>query len=170
MSRRQAELLLVAALLTGAWLALGPPLRQTPLSAAPRGGRTALRDVPVDGGFAQRAAALRARGMATPPRGAARRNPFAFLHRDVQPAAPAGRDAVGKAPVAPRPEIALSGIAEDAAGGRIVRTAVLSAGGSVVLAKEGDRVLGRFVVSKIAPDAVQLQDTERGDAFTIVLR
>ncbi len=64
----------------------------------------------------------------------------------------------------------LSGIAEDTENGRPVRTAVISARGQLVLAREGDRVLARFVVRRITADAVQIEDSEGGKAFTLVLK
>lgn len=170
MSRTQAELLLLAALLGGAWLAVGPPLRQGPAAAAPRGFRGRLPDADVDGGLAERAAALRAHRAAPLPPNSIRRNPFSFSHPAVRSTPASAVQADEPAPVAPRPDIVLSGVAEDTAGGRTVRTAVFSVSGQVVLAKEGDRVLGRFVVSRIASDAVQLDDTQGGGVFSVVLK
>jgi len=69
-----------------------------------------------------------------------------------------------------RPELLLTGIAEDGANGAIVRTALIVAAGQLVFAKEGDRVLSRFVVLRIAADAVQLRDAERGEVFTLAFR
>jgi hypothetical protein len=64
----------------------------------------------------------------------------------------------------------LSGIAEETSNGHPVRTAVISARGELVFAREGDRVLSRFLVVRIAADAVQLKDGEGGEVFTLALK
>jgi hypothetical protein len=169
-TRTQAEVTLLVVLLAGAWLAFG---RGVP-SPLPPGGAprqlAPLPDDPVGGGLAARTRSLHAYLSAPPPASTLRRNPFSF----VEPPRPAAarRAAVTEDAQTPppRPPLVLSGIAEDSGAAGVVRTAVIKAAGAVVFAKEGDRVLSRFVVERIAPDAVQLRDTERGDVFTLALK
>jgi hypothetical protein len=64
----------------------------------------------------------------------------------------------------------LAGIAEETGNGHPSRTAVISAAGQVIFAKEGDRVLSRFLVVRIAADAVHLKDEQGGGEFALVLK
>ncbi|SRR5450759_1371432 len=132
-----------------------------------------MGDRPVDNGLGERARAMRSRVAAPRPPSPVRRNLFSFRE---DPPAPASRTqaaalAVAEPEPAPsRPEMTLSGIAEDTGNGSPIRTAVISARGQLVLAREGDRVLARFVVLRITADAVQLEDSEGGEVFTLVLK
>jgi hypothetical protein len=172
MTRTWAELLLLAALVAAAWIAFGHGLPSSAPSGAPARIPAQVQGDPVGNGLADRARQLRARIESPPPRGAVRRNPFAFPPSPRATAA-AGLDAAVRPdppPSEPRPELVLSGIAEDAAGGATVRTAVIVVAGQLLFAREGDRVLSRFVVLRIAADAVQIKDTERGDVFTLAFK
>jgi hypothetical protein len=172
-TRTQAGLVVLAVLLAVAWLAVGRDARlPSPSGGAPRAtgaaaGRTrggdALADLPE---------AVRALRAAPRPDRPARRNPFSFQEAPPAPAAPPDRAvaAAASAPVPARPDLTLSGIAEEAGRDRPVRTAVLSAQGQLVLAREGDRVLARFLVLRIAADAVQVQDGDGGGVFTLTLK
>jgi hypothetical protein len=124
----------------------------------------------VGAGLTGRASALRAYLAAPPARVTVRRNPFAFPAPRRPAEAATLQRAVQPPPVEPRPDLTLSGIAEDAAAGGTVRTAVIAAAGQLFFAKEGDRVLSRFVVLRIAADAVQVRDTERGEVFTLAFK
>jgi hypothetical protein len=171
MTRTWAELLLLAALVAAAWIAFGHGL----LPPAPSSGAApvpAQVGDPVGNGLGERARHLRAFIQSPPPMGVVRRNPFAFPASRRAPAAVNLDASVRPDPpqADPRPELALSGIAEDADGGATVRTAVIVAAGQLVFAKEGDRVLSRFVVLRITADAVQIRDTERNDVFTLAFK
>jgi hypothetical protein len=171
MTRTQAEVLLLAVLLAGAWLAFGRGVPRPMPGDVPTRTRAAASDDPVGAGLAERTKALRDFRASPPPRGAVRRNPFSFVSPVRQAAAPAAVMPLAIVPdPPPRPPVTLLGIAEDAGPAGPVRTAVLKSDGQVVFAKEGDRVLSRFLVVRIAADAVQLKDTERGDAFTLILK
>jgi hypothetical protein len=171
-TRTRAELILLVALLGGAWLVVanGGWPSSSPDHSAPTGGITTLS--PVGGGLPGRAAALRAY-LATPrPREPVRRNPFSF--REASPVGRADRHPAvtprAAEPAPSRPEMFLSGIAEEAGTGHPLRTAMISVAGQLVFAREGDRVLSRFVVLRIAADAVQMKDAEGGEMFTLALR
>jgi hypothetical protein len=173
MSRAQASLLVLACLLAAAWAArrVGPalsadvrPTRPVSSSAVP---------LPAHGILAQ-AERLRAHLASPPPFRAPSRNPFRFSE-PPPPASPVRKKtgpALTTAPVEPavRADMKLVGIAEDrAADGAIRRTAIVSAMTQLFFAKEGERVLGRYEVVRITPDAAQLKDPD-GQLFTITLR
>ncbi len=94
-----------------------------------------------------------------------RRNPFGF-----------GVASAGAARATPAADhrgagrMELAGIAEETGNGHPNRTAVISTAGQLILAKEGDRVLSRFLVVRIAADAVHLRDDEGGGEFSLVLK
>jgi hypothetical protein len=64
----------------------------------------------------------------------------------------------------------LSGIASDPDGDRVVRTAVLSTPGGVLLVHEGDDVLGQYRVGTIGDDAVELMRVSDNSRLRLVLR
>lgn len=87
------------------------------------------------------------------------RNPFRFNSRHAAP--PAQRAIPQPAPVAvappatpAAPRLTLSGVAQKAG----KRTAILSAGGQIYIAAEGDTVAGSFTVVRVDPEAVVLRD------------
>jgi hypothetical protein len=103
------------------------------------------------------------------PRPALIRDPFRF----GASARPAGRraaaavvEAAPEAPAraepkpeaAPEPDISLQGMAESGDGDALVRTAILRAGGELVLATVGSRVGDRFEVVALTADSVELED------------
>jgi len=149
-------------------------------ASAPRAGATqptppsAARDQPAGGGLSERAQALRAYLARPRPQGPVRRNPFRFQEPSAVGAVRGGRALAASRTesdaAASRPEMTLSGIAEETGDGNPVRTAVISTPGQLIFAKEGDRVLARFLVVRIAADAVQLKDDERGEVFTLALK
>ena len=176
MSRTSAELLLLAALLAGAWMVLGRGA-QAPGAEALNGDppRAIESRDPVGQGLSERASRLRA--LSSTPRAPVpvTRNPFAFSEppRPATVVGPPGQRHVevdSEATLAPRPELRLSGVAEDLVAGTVVRTAVISVDGQVLLAKEGDRLLSRYLVVRIAADAVQLKDAERDELFTLAFK
>lgn len=102
-------------------------------------------------------------------RPALQRDPFRF----GASARPAGRRASGERveaavaadampeaapPVAPEPEIALQGMAETGEGDTAVRTAIIRAGGDLVLASLGTRVADRYEVVALTADSVEMED------------
>jgi len=106
------------------------------------------------------------------------RDPFQFGARrpDARAAAPAGPAAGAAGTSRPpalepaAPEIVLQGLAEDHAGGTVVRTAILSAGGDLVLATLGMPVGSRYRVVAIGADHVELEDAAGGPRLTLWLR
>lgn len=100
----------------------------------------------------------------TPRRGG--RDPFRFqasrpaISRPLpQYAAPVAR-AVPEETIAPtRPVLKLIGVAERQAPDGPIRTAILSGASDVYILAIGDTVLGRFTVTAIEPEAVELTET-----------
>jgi hypothetical protein len=91
------------------------------------------------------------------------RNPFAFVAapRPLRPNAAMVHAAVVDEPaaVAPPPALVLMGIAEEGTPTAPRRTAILSAqGDDIVMVTEGQLLLGRYKVTKISVDAVELEE------------
>jgi hypothetical protein len=100
------------------------------------------------------------------------RNPFRFSARREPAQATAGVVVNTPPPPVmppPPPRITLDGVAADTMDAQSPRTAILNAGGGVVLAKEGDQVAG-YRVQKIAPDAVELIKIDDGSMLRLGLR
>jgi hypothetical protein len=170
-TRTLAEFALLAALLLALGLILANGSRVTPADPGLQPASTAgFRDAPVDAGLPERADALRKRLASPPPPTPMRRNPFGFETTGAGGARAAGGTSETAAAQTPRPPMELAGIAEETGNGHPNRTAVISAGGQVIFAKEGDRVLSRFLVVRIAADAVYLKDNEGGGEFSLVLK
>ena len=174
MTRTLVELVLLVALLVAAWLIALNGSRVPKPAAIPPPARADYGDQPVDAGLPERADALRTYLASPRPLAPARRNPFGFQGSSRAVAGANGRAPVGGAAPAPsassRPDMALEGIAEETGNGHPLRTAVIAAAGELIFAKEGDRVLSRFLVVRITQDAVQLKDDERGGTFSLVLK
>jgi hypothetical protein len=64
----------------------------------------------------------------------------------------------------------LIGVAEDPGVDGPTRTAILSASGTLYLAKEGEPVTSRYRVARIAGEAVELVDLVDGTPLRIALR
>ncbi len=75
-----------------------------------------------------------------------------------QPGPAADAQASAEPAVDPEPDIGLQGMAESGEGEAIVRTAILSAGGELVLATLGMRVGNRYEVVALTADSVELED------------
>ncbi len=170
MTRTLAELVLLAALLVALGLIVASRSRVTPVEPGQVRATAAARDAPVDAGLPERADALRRFLASPPPPTPVRRNPFGFGVGSAAGERAADAAAAPAAARTPRPPMELAGIAEETGNGHPNRTAVISAAGQVILAKEGDRVLSRFLVVRIAADAVHLKDDEGGGAFSLVLK
>ena len=76
--------------------------------------------------------------------------PAGFTTGEVEAEAPA---------VEPEPDIALQGMAESADGETIVRTAILRAGGELVLASVGMRIADRYDIVALTAASVELEDS-----------
>lgn len=114
------------------------------------------------------AARLRERLQQAPIPDSNPRNPFAFgTPRTARPATGTVHatvaDTPASAPVPSIPALSLIGMAEDTTAKGPRRTAVLSGeGNAVYFVAEGDSLLGRYRVTKIGADAIELQDLQSG--------
>ena len=98
----------------------------------------------------------------------AARKPRAAVAPAAVPPAPALTEA---APARPTPPpLKLSGIAEDAAGADVVRTAIINARGQLFLAREGEAVTDRYRVTRISADVVELVDSSDGSVLRLALK
>jgi hypothetical protein len=117
---------------------------------------------------------LRSRLDAMPQLQPAVRNPFRFVPRAPTPPAAAPARPLGDLFKAVQetqaPQIELIGIAEDGAGDALVRTAIMSSAGDVLLVKEGEAVGSRYRVARIASDAAELTDTTTGLVLRLTLK
>jgi hypothetical protein len=74
------------------------------------------------------------------------------------------------AAVPAQPPLTLSGIAEDAGAEGPVRTAIISGGRELFLAKVGDSVTPRYRVTKISENTVELTDTDDGSVRRLAMK
>jgi hypothetical protein len=169
MTRAQAWLVVLTCLLLAAWMAR----RGGSASYEPEGSAAARPAVrPAPDGILEQADRLRAHLASPAPFTPPRRNPFRFAEVPP-PAARAGRAAPALSTALverpDRPDMQLVGIAEDGRASAATRTAIISASTQLFFVKEGERILGRYHVTRIAAETVQLKDPD-GSVFTLALR
>lgn len=105
------------------------------------------------------------------------RNPFAFKPLPVVRSAAPVRASAALAP-APEPEalpieppLMLVGLAENRKGDTVVRSAMISSTGhDLIMVEAGTVVLGRYTVTAIGADAVEMKDTSTGLVRRLVLQ
>jgi hypothetical protein len=108
------------------------------------------------------------------------RNPFGFaVAPPAREAAPSPASRARTAGVEPAPEVppdpplALIGVAEDTANGKTERTAIITVSGSqdgLYVVTTGDAVAGRYRVTAVRPDAVELKDLLTGGFRQLAMR
>jgi hypothetical protein len=105
-----------------------------------------------------------------------RRNLFTFKESTgpsrATPGVPAAPPAALQSEVAhpAEPPLKLAGIAENSGPRGPDRTAIISGQGQLFMVKEGEQVTARYVVAKIAADAVELTDVEAGTSRRLVMK
>jgi len=158
--------------LLATWFAAAPPVPKPALDVPPQAQASATSGTMSD--IEQEAARLQVR---TPPANTyhePERNLFRFGSGEgparAATSAPAPIVQPEALPPPPPPPIKLSGIAADQVGDRSERTAILSTPSGVVLAREGDDVLGQYRVSRIAEDAVELENLSDHSTLRLALR
>ena len=82
-----------------------------------------------------------------------------MVRRSSPPAPPAIDDP-------PEPELVLVGLAEEGS----TRTAMLGSGEELLMATEGQTIIGRYRVAKVGPDAVELVDLATGATRRLFLK
>ena len=150
--RRTAGLVAAGAAVT-AWL-YAAESTDVRVAAAPE------RRSPARTGQVQPAIQIPALHERVPPSAAlrhSRRDVFAFNVARTTPTPETARPRPAEVP-APAPPLSLTlvGVAEEAAASGLMRTAIISAGGALVLAREGDLVSARYRVVHISTGAVDL--------------
>lgn len=106
------------------------------------------------------------------------RNPFGFATRPaVRAAAPVtatgapATAAEAQPAIPPDPPLSLIGIAEDTAKGQTRRTAIISGSqDALYMVAQGDTVAGRYAVTAVSPDAVELKDLVTGGFRRLAMR
>ena len=156
----KATAFLSSATVFATWLASGPPPQPAP--AAPSLGAGVVESRMAEhADIVEQAARLHARLHPSPTYSAPLRDPFRF--RPSKGSAEQATAAAETSDVLARPldqveplGFSLSGIAEETAGGVIVRTAVVSVAGGIALVKEGDLIADQYLVTRITSDSVEL--------------
>ena len=163
------------ALLLAAWLSSAATSLQDPeLPSDPRPAATSGSD-PLGADIQAQTARLRSRLAAAPIPQEPSRNPFTFASRPAprERSEPARETAPepAAAPVAVEPALSFVGIAEQQTAKGLVRTAMLvDATEELFMVTEGQDVLGRYLVTTITPDVVELKDTSTGIVRRLALR
>jgi hypothetical protein len=186
MNRTRIALLGFVAVLVAVWVssAIVPPQPPARVPAlAPRSARdthpasrtAASRDV-TSFDLDEAAQRLRLRIDTAPSPRMPERNPFEFAKAPAPRVAPAAPIAVSAPllPVGPvPPPFTLTGVAEQQKdNNRTERTAILSAsnGSRIYYAKAGDVILGRYEVTAVGAEAIELRETDSGQIVRLGLR
>lgn len=164
MRPKLVALMLAAALTTGWLLAsiVSPPVAELQVLPQRTVRPASSRDAPVDARFIERLN-LRLQSASTAP--VTRRNPFVFgsAPRRIDRETTGGsatllpREEAPPAPSVAGPSLRLSGIGTTTTDAGAVRTAIISDGRTVYLAKLGETVTG-YVVVAITDDTVTIED------------
>ena len=166
----RAALYLGGGVLLAAWLAAAAGVgRPSILQVLPPSADAAQLDS-IAAGVQSQAVRLRQRLAAAPAPGAAIRNPFAFAAREATESV-----TVHRAPIAvpkvvaedpPEPDLVLIGLAEEGS----TRTALLGSGDELLMATEGQTIVGRYRVNKVGADVVELIDLMTGATRRLLLK
>lgn len=176
MSRLRGVLLAVLALLVVVWAGSSVTLpgsqRATPAAVAPDAG-AATADGPLDLERAAERLRVRLEDAAARPR-PPERNPFRFGTAPARPAPAVSPLAAVPAPapaeVLPAaPAVSLIGIAGRTIDGTLVRTAVISMGGTLYYVAAGDAVGTAYDVEAVEAEAVQLRARPSGTPRRVTL-
>ena len=184
MDAPRAAVLVVGLNLVAVWIAAAAGSAVQQALPAARAESAADRSVAhVSEAIGEAKARLAARDTRPPASLAGVRNPFLFgplvrvasTHRAVSNVRAEGRSApraassaVGEAPAAA--EIRLVGMAESREGDGVHRTAVISAGGELVLATVGTELGGRYRVHAVGETSVELDDLLGGAPLILRLK
>jgi hypothetical protein len=178
MTPARAAAYIGGAVLLAAWLssaATSPQETEQSTSANPQG-TSGTDSVGFD--MQEQAARLRAKLAAAPVPQQPARNPFSFAVRELPAARARVHAAVPELPPASNaplvevePPLSLVGMAERQTPAGPVRTAVIAGDADdVFLVSQGEEVAGRYRVTVIAADAVELQHLSTGAVRRLMLR
>jgi hypothetical protein len=155
-------------MLLAAWLASAAGVGRPSIPPVPSRSPEALQLDALASGVESQALRLRQRLAVAPAPRPTIRNPFEFV---VEPP-PAVRDRTPIVPAAPvndvppEPNLVLIGLAEDGS----TRTAMIESGDELVMAIEGQTIVGRYRVAKVSADAVELVDLVAGTTRRLFLK
>jgi len=183
MNKKQIALLGTFAVLVAVWVSSAtlppPPAPAVAPQPAPKAGRTATRTDPrkprdvTSFDLNEAAERLKARLNAQRQSRGLDRNPFEFGQPPAPRVAPMPAAAAAMAAPAPvdlPPPFALTGVAEQKNGDVMERTAILTGDGQMYFAKVGERVVGRYEVTAVGADAVELRELDGGRVVRLGLR
>jgi hypothetical protein len=168
MTPARAAAYLVGGILLAGWLASAAGVGRPAIPPLPVRSADAVQLDALASGVQSQASRLRVRLAAAPAPKAEVRNPFSFAILP-RPSAVAARPAI-ETPLAielpPEPNLVLLGLAEDGS----TRTAMIESGDDLLMATEGQTLVGRYRVSKVGPDAVELIDLTTGTTRRLYLK
>ena len=184
MNKKQIASLGTFAVLVAVWVSSAtlppPPAPAVAPQPAPKAGRNATRTDPrkprdvTSFDLNEAAERLKARLNTQRQLRGLDRDPFEFGRPPAPRVAPmpvaAPAFAAPAAPVDLPPPFALTGVAEQKKGDAMERTAILTGNGQMYFAKVGDRVVGRYEVTAVGADAVELRELESGRVVRLGLR
>ena len=169
MTPARAATYLVGAILLAAWLASAAGVVRPHLIPVPRRSAESMQLDAVALTVQSQAARLRQSLAAAPILQPPTRNPFTFAAREPVAVAPRPRTlvppVVADAPL-PEPALVLLGVAEEGS----TRTAMVGFGDELLMATEGQTLLSRYRVAKVAADAIELVDLGTGATRRLFLR
>ena len=162
--------------LLAAWLASAASTsRQAAVEPPPPSAPATSNTEALAAGVQAQAARLRQRIAGAPAPAAPARNPFVFAARELAAPrlAPRRTEPVpaADAPVPAEPQFALVGVAEEQTADGIVRTAMITGDGDeLFMLTEGQVLAGRYRVTVVGSDVVQLESLTTGAIRRLALR
>jgi Tfp pilus assembly protein PilP len=169
MKPTRAAAYVLGGMLLAAWLAAAAGVRAPSIPALPDRSPEAVQLDDLASGVQAQALRLRQRLSSAPAPRATIRNPFEFVVLQP-PAAASDRKPIAAPPLAvegpPEPNLVLIGLAEDGA----TRTAMIESGDELVMATEGQTIVGRYRVVKVSVDGIELTDLVSGTTRRLFLR
>ena len=165
----RAALYLGGGILLAAWLASAAGVGRPSLPQLPPPSTDSAQLDSIAADVQSQAVRLRHRLAGAPAPSTAIRNPFAFAAREESEPALVRRAPLQPAVVVgepPEPDLVLIGVAEEGA----TRTAMLSSGDELLMATEGQTIVGRYRVAKVGADAVELVDLVTGATRRLLLK
>lgn len=170
MKPARAAVYLGGGILLAAWLASAAGVGHPSIPQPPAPSTEAMQLDALASGVQSQATHLRQRLAAAPAPHSETRNPFAFAAAE-RPQPAAVEKAVDAEPVStmqtvPEPNLVLLGLAEDGS----TRTAMIESGDDLVMATEGQTIVGRYRVAKISADGIELVDLVTGTTRRLLLK
>jgi hypothetical protein len=163
----RAAMYLGGGMLLAAWLASAAGVGRPSIPQPSRPSSDDAHLEAIAAGVQSQAARLHTRMASAPAPGAAIRNPFSFAGRELTEPIIVRRPAPTPPVIeTPEPDLVLLGLAEDGS----TRTAMLGSGDDLVMATEGQTIVGRYRVEKVGPDAVELVDLTTGATRRLFLK